>query len=136
MLTDDPCDLTVRVEACGKEEAFVCCGGEFGGEDVGERHVLEGHEYWQYEIHVVEVENMTYTNVNPKEDPSRRYLVPVLPLNHIAEALVRGVESAQRIEVVRYRAVDHGWTHGCEGEIGVFILDEVPGCLFGEGFAC
>ena len=32
------------------------------------------------------------------------------------------------------RAEDEGWTHGCDGEIGVFFFEELPGCFFCEGF--
>lgn len=75
-------------------------------------------------------------DVNPQEDARRGQAVVLeLALDHVPDALVRGVERVERVEVVHDRTEDQGRIDGGDLEVGLFRLDEVPRCLFGFGLA-
>ena len=54
--------------------------------------------------------------------------------HEVADALVRGVEGGERGEGVCDGTEDQGWVACGESEAGVFLVDEGPGSVLGEGF--
>jgi hypothetical protein len=74
-------------------------------------------------------------HVDPEVSACRRDFVLRLSEHDVPDALVGSVEAVERVEVVDDRTQDEGRAHGGDGEVGLLLLDKVPGGALGEGLA-
>jgi hypothetical protein len=58
-----------------------------------------------------------------------------LTLDEIPHALIRGVDSIKRVEIMDDRAKDQWWIDGSNIEIWLLLVDEGPGCFLRKGLA-
>jgi hypothetical protein len=65
-----------------------------------------------------------------------RDLVLELALHSIADALVRCVQVVEAVERVDDGPEYHRGIDGGDGEVGLLLLEKLPGCLLGEGLTC
>lgn len=114
LLLDGLGDLPIGKVASGDEEALV--GSPLL---LNSRHMALGE----------------VAHVDPDENSRLGDLVLGLALDQIAHTLVGGVESVQAVEVVHDGAQDERWAHGGDAEVGLLLLDEVPGGALGECLA-
>lgn len=109
--TDHINNLLVGEEARGNKEPLTSRFGNFNGSDVR-----------QCDVSNIDVEKCT----------GGRNLLLHLTLDEVAHPLIRGIDGLQGIQIVDDGAKNQGRVDGSDVEIGLLLLNEIPGSLLGE----
>lgn len=111
-LADRIHDRLVREETGGDKEPLPTCLGDFDSTNMRKCHI---------------------TNIHIKEYSCRRNLLFKLALNDVSHALVGGVDSFKRIQIVNNGTKDERRVDCGDVKVGLLLLDKVPSSLLSEG---